>query len=95
MFERSGGNNNYDNYSSNIGSYEISRDSSSTNGRKSENVGRFTPARNNYLSTSSTDSATTYINKIYELDEEKTSNNEKSLSNPFLRKNLFSHNPIT
>ena len=87
-----GGASNYDSYGSNMGGYEISRASSSANGKKSE-PSRFTPARNNYLSTSSADSATTYINKIYDLEEDRVSANEtKNLSNPFLRKNLLSNN---
>ena len=87
-----GGSSNYDSYGSNLGGYEISRVSSSANGKKSEPQ-RFTPARNNYLSTSSADSATTYINKIYDLEEDRVSVNEtKNMSNPFLRKNLLSNN---
>ena len=83
---------NYDNYGSSLGTYEISRVSSSANQKYSEPP-RYTPARNNYLSTSSTDSAGTYINRIYDLEEDRVSVNEpKNLSNPFLRKNLLSNN---
>jgi hypothetical protein len=39
------------------------------------------------LSTSSADSAATYINKIYEIDEDK-SEGFGGMNNPFQRKNL-------
>jgi hypothetical protein len=50
---------------------------------------RHTPKKyDNYLSTSSADSAVTYINKIYELDDDK-SEGFGPISNPFHRKNLI------
>jgi hypothetical protein len=50
--------------------------------------GRHTPKKyDNYLSNSSADSAVTYINKIYEIDDDK-SEGYAALNNPFQRKNL-------
>lgn len=58
-----------------------------------ESQSRLTPPKkyDNYLSTSSAESAATYINKIYDLDDDRGSVNEgKPLgSNPFYRKNLL------
>ena len=51
---------------------------------------RNTPRKqDNYLSTSSADSAVTYINKIYEIDEDRQTDVFSVGSNPFLRKNLL------
>ena len=89
----------YEGYGSNMGSYESSRVAASSNARQSEPYrSSNTPVRNNYLSTSSADSATTYINKIYDLEDDKMGGNEaKNMSNPFLRKTLLpsTFNPIT
>lgn len=50
---------------------------------------RLTPKKSdNYLSTSSAESATTYINKIYELDDDR-SDVSGPITNPFQRKNLI------
>lgn len=57
----------------------------------SEVPNRFTPARNNYLSTSSADSATTYIDKIYDLGDDR-GHEPKHLTNPFNRKSLLGNN---
>ena len=71
-YDRPSSNYNYEGYSSNNRNYEStsSRPSTITN-RYSDATARLTPTKkyDNYLSTSSADSATTYINKIYELDD--------------------------
>ena len=89
----------YEGYSSNMGSYETSRVAPVSNARHSEPYKALnTPVRNNYLSTSSADSASTYINKIYDLEDDRATINEaKNMSNPFLRKTLLPNpfNPIT
>lgn len=60
----------YDNYGVTPRNYESTRPSALQGARYAESGSRLTPTKkyDNYLSTSSADSATTYINKIYDLD---------------------------
>lgn len=88
--------NNYDAYSPLQRYNDISRPSNfavGSRGAYGESQSRLTPPKkyDNYLSTSSADSAATYINKIYDLEDDRASVNDgKPLgSNPFYRKNLL------
>ena len=54
--------------------------------------GRNTPIKrkdNNYLSTSSADSSSTFINRVYDTDDDRS----EAASNPFFRKQLLPSNP--